>query len=290
LWAPTLNTTFFKRQLSAKLGGWLFCLGIITHPSVQANDTLNADHSGPIDIGQIQRTVIAQNDRATDRAPSLETEISNIALRHMGFTPQAHYYSYPRIVRALNQGTIGAGIILRYNAQWLTPNAPSFSCHQYPYLRLPLSIYKLRDNHDIPDQLDLNSLRDVSVGYMRSIGKDINPLLDQPNFLPINNMETLFKMLKSGRIDTVFADVAIAESWSRALGISLQPLLQLGALESFLCFSDRQYGADKALRLSNSFYDTLRALDAQSVIDDFLLNHNLGYYRGLYLPPIPPEQ
>ncbi|GEM_PF-5187995 len=275
-----------KNFFGAKCRGWLFCLCILTHAVASAKDPLKANHSEHIDVGQIQRTVATQiaGTPTTHSTPSLETEISHIALRRMNFSPQAHYYSYPRVVRALNQGTIGAGIILRYNEQWLVPDSPNFSCHQHPYLRLPLSIYKLRDNPEIPDQLDLESLQEFSVGYMRSLGKDVNPLVDQPNFLPNNNMQTLFKMLKSGRIDTVFADIAIAQSWSRQLDISLQPLLELGALESFLCFSNRQYGADNARLLSNTFYNTLRALNTQGVIDDFLLNNDLSYYRGLYLP------
>ncbi len=276
---------FYRRQ-SSKLRWLALCLCIVSRAFAQTTDQI----AEPIDIGQVQRTVVSQTSSSPtgDTTQSLETEITKIVLRQIGFDPQAHYYSYPRNVRALSQGSIGAGIILRYNDHWLASDTTHFSCHKHPYLRLPLSVYKLKDNPDIPNQLNFESLQNFSVGYMRSVGKDVDPLTDQPNFLPNNNMQTLFKMLKSGRIDTVFADIAIAESWSRELNIPLQPLLQLGALESFLCFSNRQYGADKALRLSNAFYDTLRTLDTQGVIDDFLLTHNLGYYRGLYLPaPVP---
>jgi hypothetical protein len=235
-----------------------------------------------LDVGMLQRTLIEGGQ--TNARTSIESELPLTGLKQLGFTSRSHDYSYPRMVRALQQGAVGVASILRYNGQWLTPKDPEFSCHQNPYLTLPLSIYKRSDNQHIPNQLNQETLKEFSVGYMRSVGKNVEPFISQPNFVPANNMLTLFKMLKNHRLDTVFADTAIAASWSQRLDFQIRPILQLSNLESFFCFSHVVFGREQAQRHSDQFYSEMLKLERQGFIERFLNTHNLDFYQGLYLP------
>lgn len=253
--------------------------------ATMADDGLSTDAPATLDVGILQRT-LTQSAKNKSQA-SVESELPLAGLKRLGFSTQAHYYSYPRLVRALLQGAVGAGSILRYNGNWMAPKPPQFSCHKKPYLALPLSIYKLSNNDDIPDRLDHTSISKFTVGYMRSIAKDIDPFINQPNFVPANNMQTLFKMLKNHRLDTVFADTAITASWSRRLNIEVQPIMQLGKLESFFCFSHMVFGEEQAQYHSDAFYNEMLKLKSQGFIDQFLNQNNIEFYRGLYLPTPP---
>ena len=236
----------------------------------------------PILVGLLPRTLnVSQKETV---ALSVEAEVPLMALREQGFSPITQYLSYPRVVRSLQQGTIGAGSILRYNDKWMVPDTPDFSCHDRPYIRLPLYVYKRSDDSRISDSLTTDELESFSVGYLRSVAKDVDPFIDRPNFVPASAMHTLFKMLKNQRLDTVFADVAIAESLSRQLNLDIQPVMQLGKLESFLCFSNKKFGKAKAKTLANNYYQQLKKLHHSGSIRHFLKLHELEFYRDLYLP------
>lgn len=239
-------------------------------------------------IGLTQRTLISLHNDEENPGVSIESQVPLMGLKHLGFNAREQYLSYPRIVGALMQGSIDAGSILRYSGKWMAPDNANFSCHQTPYVRLPLSIYKRTDNNTIPDQLDLDSVKLYGVGYLRSVGEDSDPFIGQPNFIPASNMHTLFKMLKSQRIDTVFADVAIATSWSRLLELDIKPIMQLGVLESYLCFSDTVFGQQRAQAYSDQFIQAMNELQQQGVIDQFLQDNDLSFYQGLYVPQSQP--
>lgn len=265
------------------LAGVLMTSSYVTQAEQPPTSAADSTPEGkPILVGLLPRTLnVSQKETV---ALSLEAEVPLMALREQGFTPITQYLSYPRVVRSLQQGSIGAGSILRYNDKWMTPDTANFSCHEQPYIRLPLYVYKRSDDSRMGDSLTSEELESFSVGYMRSVAKDVDPFIDRPNFVPASAMHTLFKMLKNKRLDTVFADVAIAESLSRQLSIDIQPVMQLGKLESFLCFSNKRFGETEAKALAIDYYQQLKKLHHSGSIRHFLKSHQLEFYRDLYLP------
>lgn len=234
----------------------------------------------PLQVGILSRVA----DRQQDRDYYFETELPRMVFREIGLETTFQIFNYPRLVKTLNLGIVDAGSIFRFNGKFLSPNAPQFSCADQPYLGLPLIISKLSSNKDIPDQLNTPDLDNFSIGYFRSLGKDIDPFIDRPNFKPANNVSTLFKMLKSRHIDMVLADIAITKSLSRELGITTTEVFKAGFLEVFMCISHKNFTRAEAKELANDYQHALTKLYQDGVISGFLESKDLAYYQDLLLP------
>mgnify|MGYP002148391925 CR=1 FL=1 len=224
---------------------------------------------------------------SSDQSPAdkaLAIELPRKIFSEMGAKTTFHSYNYPRLMRNLDRGIVDAGAVFRFNGKFLIPENAQFSCADNPHLGLPLIVSKLAHNHSIPDRLSLADLEYYSIGYFRSLGKDIDPFISKPNFKPANDVSTLFKMLKSRRIDLVLADYAITEGLSRRLNVQTQEVFKAGFLEVFMCVSHRERGKPAAKQLANNYRKGLQVLWDNGYFLQFLERWGLEYHAALYLP------
>lgn len=233
-----------------------------------------------LNVGILSRVA----DKLATRDYYFETELPSMVFREAGFEARFTNYNYPRLVRSLNQGLIDAGSIFRFGGNFLSPEEANFSCADQAHLGLPLVISKLADNNEIPNELGAPDLNKYSIGYFRSLGSDVDPFIDRPNFKPANNVTSLFKMLKGGRIDMVLADFVITQSLSRELNIDTKEVFKAGFLEVFMCVSHKQREPKTAKILANAYGEALRKLQEGGELKAFLLAKGLMPYEKLFLP------
>jgi len=243
----------------------------------------NEASTGPreiLKVGILSRVA----DKLGSRDYYFETELPYRVFREVGFEARISNYNYPRLVRSLNQGLLDVGPIFRFGGKFLTPEKPDFSCADRAHLGLPLIISKLVNNDEIPNVLSASDLDKYSIGYFRSLEKDIDPFINRPNFKPANNVSSLFKMLKGARIDMVLADFVITQSLSRELKIETKEVFKAGVLEVFMCASHKQREPEMAKKLANSYGEALRELQESGELKAFLLAKGLTLYEDLFLP------
>lgn len=253
--------------------------------AVHASETEANDETAVKNEIRVGILRLASEGLQPTRRDRFAEEVHRVTLARLGFEPTFEYATYPRLFDHLRGRTLDATSLLTFNGAMLMPENSQLKCSDKPYLALPLALSKLASNKSIPENISFEEIDNFTIGYVRSLGKHNDPFMGKTNYIPSNDLETLFKMLVRGRIDLVLADIIIAKNLGEGLQIETQSVLNVGNLGVLFCVANQWRGEAEAERIANRYISELTAMKRSGELDRLFHEKGIEAYLPHMLPP-----